>query len=108
MLVQIQSRALAGAGSGFACQTERRDVMGMEKDVTDKRQPFSDDLAQAVRMEGGLADMVQATKREVQHTECLDGEQRAEVYTILDALKNDTDAHREVVGRWISDRAGGG
>ncbi|MCP4377156.1 MAG: hypothetical protein GY794_13390 [bacterium] len=64
--------------------------------------PF-DDLE---RIEQGLVDTVQAAAREVQYTECLDDEQRAEVYSILHALRNDTEAHREIVGRWVNDATG--
>ena len=58
------------------------------------------------RIEQGLVDTVQAAAREVQHTECLDDEQRAEVYSILHALKNDTEAHRQIVGQWVNDSTG--
>ena len=75
----------------------------MTRDAKDSSQPLLDDL---VRVEERLAEALRTAAREVQHTECLDGEQRAEVYTILDALKNDTNAHRAIVGRWVSDRSG--
>ena len=58
------------------------------------------------RIEQGLVDTVRAAAREVQHTECLDEEQRAEVYSILHALKNDTEAHRQIVGQWVNDTTG--
>ena len=58
------------------------------------------------RIEQGLVDTVQAAAREVQYTECLDDEQRAEVYSILHALKNDTEAHRQIVGQWVNDSTG--
>jgi len=41
------------------------------------------------------------TKAIIAHAQCFDDEQRAEVYTILDALKSDCDAHRRIVGQWI-------
>ena len=63
-------------------------------------------LGDLERIEQGLVDTVQAAAREVQHTECLDDEQRAEVYSILHALKNDTEAHRQIVGQWINDSTG--
>jgi hypothetical protein len=58
------------------------------------------------RIEQGLVDTVRNAAREVQHTECLDDEQRAEVYSILRALKNDTEAHRQIVGQWVNDTTG--
>jgi hypothetical protein len=66
------------------------------------KHPF-DDLE---RIEQGLVDTVQAAAREVQYTECLDDEQRAEVYSILHALRNDTEAHRQIVGQWVNDATG--
>ncbi|MDP6046451.1 MAG: hypothetical protein QGG25_12640 [Phycisphaerae bacterium] len=64
--------------------------------------PFGD----LARIEQGLVDTVQAASQEVKFTECLDDEQRAEVYSILHALKNDTEAHRQMVGQWVNDATG--
>ena len=63
-------------------------------------------LGDLARIEQGLVDTVQAASREVQYTECLDDEQRAEVYSILHALRNDTEAHRQIVGQWVNDATG--
>ena len=71
--------------------------------VKDNSGHLFSDLA---RIEQGLVDTVQAAAREVQHTECLDNEQRAEVYSILHALRNDTEAHRQIVGQWVNDSTG--
>ena len=71
--------------------------------VKDNSGRLFSDLA---RIEQGLVDTVQAAAREVQYTECLDDEQRAEVYSILHALKNDTEAHRQIVGQWVNDSTG--
>ena len=60
----------------------------------------------SARIEQDLVDTVQAASKEVQYTECLDDEQRAEVYSILHALKNDTEAHRQIVGQWVNDATG--
>lgn len=60
----------------------------------------------AIRLEEELADALRRTAAEVAHAECLDEEQRAEVYSILDALRADTQVHRRVVGTWVSDRPG--
>jgi hypothetical protein len=64
--------------------------------------PFGD----SARIEQDLVESVQAASREVQYTECLDDEQRAEVYSILHALRNDTEAHQQIVGRWVNDGTG--
>ena len=58
------------------------------------------------RIEQGLVDTVQAASKEVRYSECLDDEQRAEVYSILHALRNDTEAHQQIVGQWVSDTTG--
>jgi len=63
-------------------------------------------LSDLERIEQDLVDTVRAAAREVRHTECLDEEQRAEVYSILHALKNDTEAHRKIVGKWVNDKTG--
>jgi hypothetical protein len=63
-------------------------------------------LGNLARMEQLLSDTVQATAKEVQHTECLDDEQRSEVFSILHALKNNTDAHRDIVGQWVNNYTG--
>jgi len=48
-------------------------------------------------MEDRLAASLQAAADEVAHAEGLDGEQRSEVYTILQALAADGRLHREAV-----------
>jgi hypothetical protein len=60
----------------------------------------------SARIEQDLVDTVQAASKEVQYSECLDDEQRAEVYSILHALRNDTEAHRQIVGQWVNDATG--
>ena len=48
-------------------------------------------------IEEQLAVKIGETSKEVAHTECFDTEERAEVYTILEALKLGTEAHRTQV-----------
>ena len=48
-------------------------------------------------IEEQLAVKIGETSDEVAHTECFDTEQRAEIYSILAALKLGTDAHRTQV-----------
>ena len=62
------------------------------------------ETSNVVDLEDRLATTLAETYREVAHAESFDPEQRAEVYTILGILKADTDAHRETIGRYISDR----
>ena len=63
-------------------------------------------LADLPRIEQELVDTVQAASQEVRYSECLDEEQRAEVYSILHALRSDTEAHRRIVGQWVNDATG--
>jgi hypothetical protein len=62
----------------------------------------------AIRLEEELSAALKRTAEELAHAECLDEEQRAEVYTILETLRSDTKTHRQVVGMWVSDRPSGG
>ncbi len=48
-------------------------------------------------LEAGLAAILGKTATEVDHVECFDEEQRAEIYAILQALRSDTDVHRALV-----------
>jgi len=63
-------------------------------------------VSTVVGMETRLAEKLTETADEVAHTECFDQEQRAEIYTILQAMKADTEAHRDIVGRWVNERTG--
>ena len=67
---------------------------------------FSKQLAEITKLEDQLAAALMRTADELAHTECFDDEQRAEVYTILDAMRSDSDAHRRAVGQWVSDQSG--
>ena len=60
----------------------------------------------AAGLEEQLATTLLKTTDEVAHTEFLDVEQRAEIYTILQAMKSDTEVHRNIVGRWVSHKTG--
>lgn len=48
-------------------------------------------------LEQQLAQKLAETTDEVQHVECFDDEQRAEVFAILQALRLDNEAHRSAV-----------
>ena len=51
------------------------------------------DLATLARLEEDLADQLAKIQYELDHTDCFDPEQRAEIYTIVQALRDDTKAH---------------
>lgn len=48
-------------------------------------------------MEELLAATLHDTAHEVAHSDCFDSEQRAEVYTILETLKANSQTHRSMV-----------
>ena len=54
----------------------------------------------AVGLEDQLRATLLAAADEIAHAECFDDEQRAEVYSILHALKSDSDRHLRWVGQW--------
>ncbi len=68
------------------------------------RGEFVGELSAVANVENNLAISLTETAGEVARTECFDNEQRAEVYAILDAMKSDSEAHRQVLGCWVSDR----
>jgi len=55
-------------------------------------------------LETQLATTLAETSDEIAHADCLDRETRAEVYTILEILKSDTKIHREIIGRYVSQK----
>ena len=67
---------------------------------------FSNWVSQATDIEDKLSATLAETSREVAHLECFDVEQRAEIYSILEAIRKDVEVHRTTVGCWINDRTG--
>lgn len=70
--------------------------------------PGQFDIAALKHLEEQLALQLDQTAHEIEHMDCFDDEQRAEIYTILQALREDSQAHRHAVaawaGQWVSDR----
>ena len=56
-------------------------------------------VSQVTSLEKGLAATLTQTSNELARSECLDTEQRAEVYTILKSLRSTSEAHREMLKR---------
>lgn len=56
------------------------------------------------KLEQELVACLCQTARTIEHMDCFDQEQRAEIYTILKALRDDTQVHSEAMGRWASER----
>jgi hypothetical protein len=48
-------------------------------------------------LEKGLAVTLTQTSKEIAHSECLDIEQRAEVYSIIEAIRANSQTHQAVV-----------
>jgi hypothetical protein len=67
----------------------------------------SSEIAGVVRIEEQLAAALVTTSINIEHVDCLDEEQRSEIYTILHALRSDNEQHRQIVGQWVSDRPKG-
>jgi len=56
-------------------------------------------------LENGLAATLARTTQQIQHADCFDQEQRAEIYAILQALRTDTEAHC-IVAEFLTERLG--
>jgi hypothetical protein len=54
-------------------------------------------VANLASMEARIAATLSDTADELAHAECFDQEQRAEIYAILQAIRNDTSNHRALV-----------
>ena len=65
-----------------------------------------EDLSNIVELEEKLARALGRAWRDVAHIEWPDEEQRAEIYTILQALRDDSQVHREALTA-LSGRASG-
>ena len=71
--------------------------------MTDNQQYVPADVSvKKAGLEAQLAAVLRLTTQQIAHSECFDDEQRAEVYSILHALKSDTEQHQTVIGRWVS------
>ena len=66
--------------------------------------PLPAQLADLVSRENVLCDRLSSASRQLDRVDCFDEEQRAEIYTILKALRDDTAAHCHTLGEWVSDR----
>lgn len=55
------------------------------------------DLSGWASFELRIGDALAQTSDELAHTECFDQEQRAEIYAILQAMRNDTTNHHQMV-----------
>jgi len=60
------------------------------------------ELTKMTSLEKGLAAALTQTSREIAHSECLDTEQRAEVYSIIEAIRTNSQTHRVMVRKLAS------
>jgi hypothetical protein len=65
---------------------------------------YRSDVSNVVNLEQQLALTLSIAAKAVDHMDCFDAEQRSEIYTILQALRQDTAAHCTLVGQWVRDR----
>ena len=61
------------------------------------------DISGLANMEDQLAAVISRAASEVGHIDTLDDEVRSEIYTIIQAIRSDTQQHRQIVGQWISE-----
>jgi len=63
-------------------------------------------LSELIHLETELASILAAMAYDVEHMECFDCEERAEIYTILHALQADTRKHSDTVSLLADRRRG--
>jgi len=63
---------------------------------------ISDQLERMAALESSLLSEIAAAADELQRNEALDDEQRAEVHTILQALRHDSESHAAIVRSMVS------
>lgn len=64
---------------------------------------YHSDVTDVARIEEQLAHSLKQAAASVAHVDSFDEEQRAEVYAILKAMRDDSAAHRQVLGQWVTD-----
>ena len=60
---------------------------------------YISNVSAATNMEDQLTESLRETANDLEHMELFDTEQRAEIYTILEAMRSDTELHRAVAAR---------
>lgn len=81
---------------------------GAEVEVTTMQGQLPEaDFGGVIGLEDQLAAALSKATTHMARLEYMDDEQRAEIYTILQAMQTDTEAHRCMVGQWVDDRMQG-
>ena len=65
--------------------------------MTSMEAQLHQDLSEWANVESKISNSLTETTDELARSECFDQEQRAEIYAILQAIKNDTDNHRQMI-----------
>ncbi len=65
--------------------------------MTSMEAQLHQDLSEWANVESKISNSLTETTDELARAECFDQEQRAEIYAILQAIKNDTDNHRQMI-----------
>jgi len=76
--------------------------------MTPEQSALRGSIKAAEGMESKLAASLTATSDEIAHSEYLSVEQRSEVYSILDALRSDTEHHKKTIRLLAGDDEGPG
>jgi len=63
-------------------------------------------LSDLVKVENDVAEILEEMSYELEHLECFDREQRAELHTILRAIQADTRTHHDIVSSLAGDQNG--
>ncbi|MFP3938647.1 MAG: hypothetical protein ACLFVW_09945 [Phycisphaerae bacterium] len=78
--------------------------------MTGLNTPDNQDMPNPAAVEQRLAAKLDAAADEISRAECFDSEQRAEVYAILAALREETNIHRDqaaqLAGKYVKDDDG--
>jgi hypothetical protein len=65
--------------------------------MTSPQANFVENLSSLETAESVIFNSLNQTTDELAHAECFDQEQRAEIYAILQAIKTDTENHRQMI-----------
>ncbi|MGC9454585.1 MAG: hypothetical protein ACP5HU_06945 [Phycisphaerae bacterium] len=78
--------------------------------MTGLNAPDNQNMPDIVAVEQRLAAELEAAADEISRAECFDPEQRAEIYAILAALRDETHLHRDqasqLAGKYVKDHDG--
>ena len=68
---------------------------------------YLSDVAAVAGIERQLACKLSVAAQAIDHMDCFDDEQRSEIYTILQTLRQDTAASCGMLGQWLGNAPAG-